>query len=203
MDLPDKHNSYNDNIPAEWTIKGFNKKSLAKAVERKSNIKSGLFSSIPLVCRGSSCPYGPVCYEWSKREIEAGERCIPEIANIINYTIYYKQSLKVKEDNFIDLSMIRDLVSCDIIIDRAYKLLSMEDMVIEMVLHVDEEGVPTTAPAENVAQTILEKQLARKHKTLSLMNATPKDRLKHGGDESQNVSSIMIQLKKALQEKND
>lgn len=197
MELPAKISDYD--IPDEWKI-NTNVKTLQKAVERKSVPRKSLFASIPLICRGDRCPYALACYEWLKVEVEVGQRCPSEMGNIINYEKFYIKSLNVKLDNFVDISLIRDLINCDVIIDRAYKLLSLEDMVIDVTVHMDEHGNESTAPAEHVAHIILEKQLNRKHKIMTLLNATPKDRFKSGTTTTKDISNIMIELKKALKD---
>ena len=70
-------------------------------------------------------------------------------------------------------------------------------MVTNRVVGFDADGNPTLGQAEHSANSIMEKNMARKHKILQLLNATPKDRSK-SGEIKRNLSDILINIREAL-----
>jgi len=95
------------------------------------------------------------------------------------------------------LTMIRDLIICDITIDRCNKLLAREPMVgmVDKAINKNDTIIQEAAP--HVAIDLLEKATNRKYKILDSLNGTRKSKSRvGGGSDNMDISKFMISLKK-------
>lgn len=188
-------------IPAEWG--NIEPEKLRQAVLRGST-KIAIYSDIPISCRGDRCLYSETCYYWIRGEIKIGDRCLPEIASVINKLTFYKSNLKIADDNFIDMMLLKDLIECDLVIDRCNKILAMTDMIIEEDMAINSKGDKIQRGNINGAQLILDSTTKRRLVILKELNATPNARSKSGtGSDKIDISKVLIQLKQLKQSEGD
>lgn len=190
----DEMQKRNIDLPAEWLSVDID--ALKEAVSRRYQ-KLGLFAQMPLVCKGSDCPYNSLCYEWQQGEVSVGDRCLPEMSSIFTYTTQYCQTLNITPDNFIDMTLIKDLVNVDLVIDRCNKILALTNLVEDVAVTAVKNSI-IYKPEINRAQEILERMIARKEKLLQLLNATRKDQAKTGSEKPVDISLIISQTREEL-----
>ncbi len=181
-------------LPIEWNVR--NPFHLNEAIVRASS-RNALFAHVPAKCTGAACPYVDTCFSWAVKEVRIGDRCVPEIATIINEVEEYKKSLNIADDNYVELTMMRDLIICDITIDRCNKLLAREPMVgmVDKAINKNDTIIQEAAP--HVAIDLLEKATNRKYKILDSLNGTRKSKSRvGGGSDNMDISKFMISLKK-------
>ena len=178
-------------LPAEWLNVDVN--SVRESVARKYQ-KHGLFAQMPLICKGNECPYSQACYEFATNTAVVGSRCIPEMSSVITYTTQYCSTLNVDFDNFIDMTLIKDLVNVDLIIDRCNKILTIENMVVDVNVTAIGKTV-IKKPEVHKAHEILERMIARKERLLQLLNATRRDKARTGVEAPVDIAMIISQTR--------
>lgn len=157
----------------------------ANLASKKFKMKHGMFSSIPLICRGKSCPYSTVCSIPEDQRIVKG-RCPVEIGAIIaRFDSWCKhfgidtESEFIKDADLVDATLIRDLVDNEIQTLRAENKLAITgDFIGQTISSVDNKGVEhyedTVTPEAEFKMTLQEKR----YKILQLLNSTRKDKAK-------------------------
>ena len=176
-------------LPEEWGT--VDPASLQKSVIRGST-KNAIYTHIPSVCKGTSCLFHKVCWEWEHGEVQVGQRCVPEMASIINLGKDYISGMNIGKDNFIDRYIIKDLILCDIMIERCTKVLASEDMFGDVDKAINSKGEVITEAAEHIALSILDKWTNKRFRILNELNETPKARTKNGlAGKNMDISKVL------------
>ena len=177
----------------------------------KFQIKHGMFASIPLICRGKRCPYSETCPIPESQRTE-NERCYVEIGAILSrFDSWCKhfniecEGEKVKDEDLVDVTLIRDLIDIEIQIIRAENKLAINgDFIGDMLQEVDKQGTPwyvkTVTPEAEYKMTLLEKR----QKVLNQLNATRKDKAASMKNASEtNASNVVFnKIKDIVKSKN-
>jgi hypothetical protein len=163
-------------IPPEWNISEKGKEGIRIAVS-VANTRHGLYATVPIVCKGSKCPYKNTCSLYMIEMAPQGERCPIEIAQVMKIYNDYVTELEIDETSRVDLSMIKELIDIEITAMRTDKILAEEATFIEMVpFAVTERGEILTKPEINKAQLLRDGLIKRRHEILKSLNATRKDK---------------------------
>lgn len=143
-------------------------------------LKHGMYASIPIICRGESCPYRDNCPLFAEGFAPEGEKCPLEIAAIQDLTERYCTELNIDvEDPYqaIDVMMVKDLVDIDISMLRCdNKMAVTADFIVENVVGVTDNFESITRQELNPILEFKEKLRTMKFKTLQLLNSTRKDK---------------------------
>jgi len=161
---------------AGWRLSNRGQQALARAKElRLSN--AGFYHSIPILCKGSDCPYADTCALLEEGLAPAGEKCPMEIAAVEQLFDAYVQELKVEPGNIVDLSLIKELVDLDIAILRCDNRLAIDaDFIQEVAVAVTPKGFVISKPELHKAADYKGKLMEKRHKVLNLLNSTRKDK---------------------------
>ena len=155
----------------------------ANLASKRFKMKHGMFSSIPLICRGTTCPYSVVCSIPEDQRIIKG-RCPVEIGAIIaRFDSWCKhfnidtESEYIKDSDLVDATLIRDLVDNEIQTMRAENKLAINgDFIGQTIADVDKNGnehlEDIVSPEAEFKMTLQEKR----YKILQLLNSTRKDK---------------------------
>lgn len=163
-------------VPPVWKLSAKGKEVVKKAVEL-NRTEFGLYASIPMVCKGEDCIYAQLYPELHNGLSEAGERCPVEVAMILTRYEAYANELDIKPTDAVDLSILRDVIDCDIQIIRAENKMAIEgDFVKDVVVGVNEAGVPMTQEQISQAAQYKEKIQSKRVNALKLLNSTRKDK---------------------------
>lgn len=145
--------------------------------------KHGMFSSIPIVCRGPDCAYKDVCMV-SPAQRTVGARCPMEIAAILSR---YEQwcahfEIDTSQDaidpkDLVDATLIKDLVNIEVQMMRAENKVALNgDFMADTLLDIDKKCNPyygkIVAPEVEFLMSLQEKKI----KILNQLNATRKDK---------------------------
>lgn len=156
-----------------WAVKD------EQAVEEASEVvglKHGLFCHVPIICRENDCPYVETCF-MDPQDRVFGERCPIEMAAITTRFESYCKSLFIDDDSTVDLSLVKELVDIEVQILRADSLLAISGNFIEdVVVGVDPRGRTYTKPELHRALDAKNSLRQSRHKILTLLNSTRKDR---------------------------
>lgn len=161
----------------------------------------GLYAQIPFVCSMDRCRTKDTCRAYKSGMAKSGMTCIKEAAMIINTTARYCEDLKINpEKDFIDLMIVRDLVACDVEINRCHEYLRHQDVVIDEVFTVTKEGREIEQSTINKAILVLDIMLNKKEKILKSLNATRKDKAQVNKDKVFDLSQLMVMARKGIPE---
>ncbi len=164
------------NLPKAWKVSEKGMKALRQTVS-SNEAKHGMYSSIPMLCRGEACPYAQVCPLVETGDAPDGERCTLEIALILRKFEDYSEEFGIDETNVVDMGLTKDLIDLDIQQFRAENRLAIEgDFIQDVVVAVNERGDEITNPQISKASEYKEKVMTKRHKILELMNSTRKDK---------------------------
>jgi hypothetical protein len=170
----------------------------ANLASKRFKMKHGMFSSIPLLCRGKSCPYDKVCSIPQDQRVIKG-RCPVEIGAIIaRFDSWCKHfgidtdSEMINDEDLVDATLIRDLVDNEIQTLRAENKLAINgDFIGQTIASVDNKGVEhyedTVTPEAEFKMTLQEKR----YKILQLLNSTRKDKARELNKELNPSSKAM------------
>lgn len=171
-------------------------------------LKHGMFSAIPIICKGDKCPYKATCSIDSPIQ---GERCVIEISAIVtrfdmwcNHFEIENENENINEEDLVDATLIRDLIDIEIQIARAEnRLAAAGDFIVESVCNSDNKGnvfyEEKVGPESEYKMTLLDKR----YKIMQLLNSTRKDKIKkEKGSTSNETLSIIKEVKGMLKDVN-
>ena len=102
----------------------------AQSMRRQSH---GLYTGVPMVCRGVECPFRETCWIDSA-DLTVGERCPIEIATIMEQYTNYIKELGIDESNKVDQGLVKQLIDVDIGILRADNKMAISADVVRVVI---------------------------------------------------------------------
>lgn len=188
-------------LPANW-IKTNTAKQALEVARREQRKRHGFYSSMPMICRGRRCPYAEGCYLLEAGEAPEGERCPIELAFIMERFERYSRELEIDLDKVVDMSLLRDLIECELMIDRCDRILAQDGALI---LEVPAGSSPVTGevftrPEAHQALGIKDRMQKRKNEILQLLNSTRKDQAKlamSALDPSSYATQILAKIRKS------
>lgn len=168
------------NLPAAatstWKLSDKGKEAVSKALSLY-NTEFGLYASIPMMCKGDECVYAQLFPELHEGLSEEGQRCPVEIALIMSKYEAYKKELEIQEEDAVDMSILRDVIDYDVQIVRAENKMAMEgDFVKDVVVGVNEAGVPLTQEQISQAAQYKANIQNKRNSALKMLNSTRKDK---------------------------
>lgn len=166
-------------LPETWHLSEKAKKALELARKHRRT-RHGLFSSVPLICKGPECPYAATCPLYQADLAPLDERCPLEIAMIEERFEAYTTALKVNPEDVVDLTLLRDLINAEIVIERCDKLIAESGSMIQDVIATvtTKTETPYYRPEIHKALEIRERYEKRKDTLLQLLNSTRKDQMR-------------------------
>lgn len=187
------------NIEKLWKIPKRLEGTLGE-VSKIYKMKHGMFAGVPILCKGSDCPYQSVCLiEESEREI--GIRCPMEAGAVIarfetwcNHFGIDTTTDELKSDDVVDVSLIKDLVDNEIQILRAENRIAINsDFIEQTIATVDNKGNAFYQNAISAEATYKLQLIDKRHKILQLLNSTRKDKAKQlNNKDSASVKALGI-----------
>lgn len=202
--LPDVSNTTGDALPlAMWGVN-------AAVIQEMANVnkiyasKHGMFSGIPIVCKGLDCAYRDVCMI-SPAQRSIGKRCPMEIATILaryeqwcsHFDIDTASDILDPKD-LVDATLIKDLVNIEIQMLRAENKIALNgDFMSDTLLDIDKKCQPyfgkIISPEVEFLMTLQDKKI----KVLNQLNSTRKDKAadKRRDNASEEAIKIFQQLK--------
>lgn len=191
-------------LPAAWK---FNSQSVGLENVRKSTammkLKHGLYSGIPIVCKGSSCPYRQTCWI-DNADLEVGGRCPIEIGAILDRFESYINELGIEPDSAVDLSLLKDIIDIEIMMLRADNSLAISgDFIEQVVAGADNKGRPLIKPELHKAFEAKSKLRSERIKLLNQLNSTRKDKKEESKvktDPSSVAAQLLMKMKKLHEE---
>lgn len=192
----------NIEMPATWKVSAETKGLIRQSLEIY-NTKHGMYSAIPMMCKGRGCPYATVCPILDGGANPQGERCPLEIGIVLKKFEDYCEFFRVDDHDVVDMGLVKDLVDYDVQLFRAENRIAMEgDFLEDVVITVTDSGQEITNKQISKAAEYKERIMNKKHKVLELMNSTRKDKagdkLTVVLDPSTYASQLMSQVASSL-----
>jgi len=189
-------------LPSTWKLSKAGLESIRLFLGQQRT-KHGLYAQIPMVCKGSDCPYAQTCVAVEYGEPPVGERCTREISIIMDRLDRYCEEMGIEDTGLVSLSLIKELVDAEIMIERCNSILSSGDaeLIEDVVAGVSNKGQEFTRPEIHKAVEMKERWINVRHKALNQLNSTPKDKAKTEANKSMDGSVYASKLMKLAQEK--
>jgi hypothetical protein len=164
-----------------------------KAAMTMLSTKTGLYSRIPIICKGCNCPYGQTCGLLEFGLDTVGERCVLETTMIEQKLANYSQEFDLDESSYTDWTMVKELINAEIMIERCLALMSQEGCAITEEFIGTSEATGTDYFRKEISKTqeLYERNLKIKERILDTMMATRKAKSKIKTDDGDAERSIL------------
>ena len=163
-----------------------------KAAMTMLSTKTGLYSRIPIVCKGCNCPYGETCGLLEYGLDTVGERCVLETTMIEQKLANYTEEFGLDESSYTDWTMVKELINAEIMIERCMALMSQEGCAIteEFIGTSEGSGIDYFRKEISKTQELYERNLKIKERILDTMMATRKAKSKIRGADNDEKSLL-------------
>jgi uncharacterized protein YaiI (UPF0178 family) len=180
-------------LPSMWKQSTQGAKNV-DAARQMLQLKHGMFASVPIICKGRTCPYFQTCWI-PEADLQVGERCPIEIGAILERFDKYCQQLNIDTENeIVDAGLVKEVVDIEIMMVRADGLLARDgNLIEEVVAGVSPKGQEYYRPEIHLAVELKERLRKEKTRILNQLNATRKDK-KNDGLVSNDPSSVAARI---------
>lgn len=179
--------------PWGYSTKGKAAKSAAMSM---LSTKNGLYARIPITCKAEMCPYANTCSLLEFDIAPYGEKCPNETSLIEQALEGYRNDFSLDENaSFTDLTIVKNIVNCDIMMERAQALLANEGQAIDQVYAGSNEksGEDFYNKEISKALDLYERHEKQRSRLLDMMLATRKAKAQAKQDTGNNLSEILAQ----------
>ena len=164
-----------------------------RAVKAISSLKHGAYARVPIICKGEGCPYGNSCHLLKNDLAPKLEPCPFEADKVERLVKGYARDFDIDDLSFTDRVLLKEIVNCDIIIDRCMALMQEEATpVIEMSMGCDKDGNEIFQPNVSKAWEAMERVSKKRNADYQLMLMTRKDRKKDGEEDENNALDNLL-----------
>lgn len=176
VEFKERYDKFLENTKNTWTLTDKAKLSLSASMSMLST-KHGYYSKIPLICKGDNCPFKTTCQLHKHGLDPYGEPCPTEIAMILSLHEKYTNELQIEENDTVDQTLLRDLISYEIMLARCDARIAEEGDYIQMIdVGITENGDVIRKPELSQSVIFKEKIQKKKNEILQLLNSTRKDK---------------------------
>ena len=163
--------------PSAWKLSERGKEAVSQGVAMFQT-QFGIYSAIPMLCKGEECPYHALYPMLHMGPVEEGERCPVEVSFIMSKYASYINELDIMEDDAVDMSILRDVIDYDVQILRADNRIAIEGGFTEQrVVAVGDNGQPVYAEEITATANYKDKVQMKRNKSLEMLNSTRKDKI--------------------------
>ena len=176
----------------------WNRSELGLEAERAAmamlSTKHGLYAKVPITCKGESCPYAFQCELLKYQLAPVGERCPLETARMSEEYAGYAQEFNIDKASQTDKTLISEIISMDILLDRCQTLMAKEGTpVIDILAGISDSGEEIMQPAVSKAWEAFQAISKRRNDNMQLMMATRRDH-KNDPDTEQKQTDILAEV---------
>lgn len=182
-----------------WGANQLFKKSVQAAMTMLAT-KTGIYSKIPIYCKGDKCPYSESCGLVQWKIYPLGQACPVEIAFIEKQWSRYRNEFDIQPEDTTDEAIVAEIIRMEVYMERCTALMSKEGSPIQlMTVGVTEDGRPVETPQVSKSVEAYEKFSKIRNKNYELMLASRRDKLKRK-DENEQEKSIFDIIEEAEQD---
>lgn len=193
----------NEIMAATWSISPQLAKEIGN-INRLYSSSHGMFSSVPIICKGNDCAYTDVCIV-SQAERIPGRRCPMEIAAIISryeqWCMHFDIDISsgiIPSKDLVDATLIKDLVNIEVQQIRVENKIAISgDFMSRTLLEIDKKGNPYYGKDVSPETQLMFTLQQRKEKILNQLNSTRKDKAadKRKSSPSEEAIKLFQQIK--------
>jgi hypothetical protein len=176
-----------DFLPKEWDQK---KKDRVAAEVTPSRVKTGMVTSIPMICKGDKCVFKDTCKLYLDGDNPYDKPCPYEMGMVKVLMSEYVDRLEIDINDIVEYCQIRDLVNLEVQDMRAAKYLSKESFIQENIIGISGDGEPIFRKELHLAVELSEKTAKRKSQLLKQLAATREAKIKARTVDFQNAASL-------------
>jgi hypothetical protein len=188
-------------LPEGWSVE---KKNRVAALTKPSQVRSTMFSSIPLICKAEKCVFADQCPLQQEGIAPRGFSCPIEMRFVVDVMDNLMKDLEVNPNNFVEASLVRDLVDQEVQYLRKTKFLAKESFMQENIIGIAPDGSPIKKKELHLAVELEDRIHKRKQILLKHLLATREQKVKAGMghvDQAQWLSGIMHDVQQATIER--
>lgn len=181
----------NELVPIDWSDE---KKARVQELVSDNRLNTARVATIPMICRGSSCPSSKVCPLYQESLHPIGSPCPIELKIVAKMMLGLIEELEIDPQSINEVGMVRDLVDQEIQQLRKQNLLAQDDIIQENVIGIDESGEPILKKELHLAVEWEDRIHKRKASLLKQLLATRESRVKAGAtvlDQAANMAKIL------------
>lgn len=185
---------------AERRVRG-DAETFTKAKRKVGRLTTGAAAAVPIVCKGSSCPFRTKCPYFQSGIHETGEDCLVEAQLIEYWTYKYMEELGIDTSSISEMHTLSSLVELAVMDLRMsnYIAINDQDLMMEMVTSIDPNGAPITNKSTSIAFEVKERIDKRRLKILETFNNTREKKAKllidaKGADNKSSSRAILDKL---------
>jgi hypothetical protein len=165
-----------------------------KAAMSMLSTKHGMYSRVPLTCKGDACPYAESCHLLGYNLAPVGEYCPIETAQIEKRYMEYSIDFGLDESSFTDRNMVAEIINLDIMIERCKALIAKEGVpVVDVIAGLAENGEAYYQPQVSKYWEAYERANKRRNELYQLMMATRRDK-KNDVKEEKSIHDILASV---------
>lgn len=156
--------------------------------------KTGMYTRIPIFCKGDDCPYSETCILLAGGMAPVGKPCPHETSMIAVKLAGYMEEFDLgKEDASVtDKALVEEIILMEIIMERCKALMSREVNPIQMmVAGMSEDGSPIMQPQVSKTMEAYERASKKRNADYDLLMATRKNKKKDDEDDKSDLMSII------------
>ena len=183
-------------FPREWNLDQRKVDAITFELQQRKS-RHGMFTNVPMLCQGEQCPFALICGAWQAREVNLGDRCVPEIALVMTNTDRYLREFGIipdKDDHFADFTLVKELVALEVMIERCEKRLTLEQEVVDVPVLSTRNNEVYTKKEINASLEIRDKHMRRRHEILRLLQATRADKKQLSGNTGAEVADRLLTI---------
>lgn len=165
-----------------------------KANMQMLSTKTGMYTRIPIFCKGDDCPYAESCITLAEGLAPVGHACPTEVAMITKKLVDYMDEFDLdKEDASItDKALVEEIILMEIVMERCKALMSQEVNPIQMmVAGMSEDGNPIMQPQVSKTMEAYERASKKRNADYDLLMATRKNKKKDEEESKDDLMSII------------
>jgi hypothetical protein len=156
-------------------------------------------SSLPMECKGKDCRFARKCPLFQEDIHPMGMPC-PIEKMIIEYLILsYGRDLNVDTQNFVEMSMLADMVEAELYDRRTSGDISIGDFFDHQAVGIDPKGNPIMRKEESVSSLIKAKLKQRKDSIRAQFLATREAKAKYKIRETKDYTQIAAEARAMIE----
>lgn len=178
--------------PWGYSHKGQVAKSAAMSM---LSTKSGLYARIPITCKGAGCPYSDTCALLAAGLEPYGEKCAIETELIDRAFEGYKYDFGLDDNaSYTDLNIIKNIISCDVMMERAQALIAQEGTAIDETYAGSNEKTGEDFYNKDISKALelFERHEKQRSRLYDMMLGTRKAKAQAKQTDENSVSDMMM-----------
>jgi hypothetical protein len=172
---------------------------LQRIASSLEDIRANQLQTLPMVCQESDCVFAQTCPLQKEGVAPKGSLCPIEKMLIDEWTSLYAFSLGVDSQDFVELSMLADIIEAEVYDRRTSGDISMNQLFEMQAVGVDNHGDPILRKEPAVALAVKMMMKKRKDDIRRAFLATRETRAKYKQLESEDITTQFSRIREEVE----